>query len=442
MATNTYVALDKITANGSVSQVTFTSIPTTYTHLMVVVNGNASYGSPDRTTLALRVGNGSLDTSSIYSHTGVYGNGSTSSSSRGSNLSYIFTGVISEKNGTTLINLQYYSNTTTFKTILTRGNSLGSTASQDVGVNSGLWRSTSAINTIQIYVADGTNFASGSTFSLYGIAAKPVSGTAKATGGTITYDSQGNTYHTFTSSGTFTPTQALDCEVLVIAGGGSGGNNKGGGGGAGGFVSGIASLGVSGYTVTVGGGGSNNTNGSNSTFNGLTAIGGGYGGTYTGTEVLVRHGNRGGSGGGGSTGDVSPGGSWGPGTDGQGYRGGSGVYSTSGSGYNAAGGGGGAAAVGANGATGQGGNGGSGSNAFASWATATSTGASGYYAGGGGGGTWGGTAGSGGAGGGGNGSTTSSPTSGTANTGGGGGGVGQASATGGSGGSGIVIIRY
>jgi hypothetical protein len=167
----TYEPIATTTASGSVSQITFTSISGAYTDLIVIVNGYANYGFADRTTLALRVGNGSLDTSSVYSNTSFYGNGTTPNSNRGSAQSYIFTGVISEKSGTTTIHLQNYSNTATFKTVLTRGNSLGSTAAQDIGVTAGLWRSTSAINTVQIYVADGTNFGSGSTVTLYGIAA-------------------------------------------------------------------------------------------------------------------------------------------------------------------------------------------------------------------------------------------------------------------------------
>jgi hypothetical protein len=57
-----------------------------------------------------------------------------------------------------------YSNSTTYKTILGRSNAATSGTSAAVG----LWRSTSAINSIEI----GTvSFTAGSTFSLYGIAA-------------------------------------------------------------------------------------------------------------------------------------------------------------------------------------------------------------------------------------------------------------------------------
>jgi hypothetical protein len=61
-------------------------------------------------------------------------------------------------------------------------------------------------------------------------------GVQKATGGTVVvYD--GYYYHSFTSSGTFTPLQNITCDILIVAGGGSGGfGNGGGGGGAGGLL--------------------------------------------------------------------------------------------------------------------------------------------------------------------------------------------------------------
>ena len=52
----------------------------------------------------------------------------------------------------------------------------------------------------------------------------------KATGGTVTSDST-YWYHTFTSNGTFTPSQALSCDVVVVAGGAGGGYDRAAGGG-------------------------------------------------------------------------------------------------------------------------------------------------------------------------------------------------------------------
>jgi hypothetical protein len=67
-----------------------------------------------------------------------------------------------------IVNFMNYSNTTTFKTIINRGNEASATTIAFVN----LWRSTSAINSINIEQPGGGNFAAGSTFTLYGIKAE------------------------------------------------------------------------------------------------------------------------------------------------------------------------------------------------------------------------------------------------------------------------------
>jgi hypothetical protein len=237
---------------------------------------------------------------------------------------------------------------------------------------------------------------------------------------------------------TFTLTSALYAvPYLIVAGGGGGGVGHGGGGGAGGLLSGTASLSkATTYTITVGAGGlgavngtSIPTNGANSVFYSLTAIGGGYGGGENQPSTATINGNSGGSGGGGANSTLGTG-NGGAGTAGQGNSGGSG---SGGNGW-AGGGGGGASAVGANNPTTQtGGAGGAGS-------VSSITGSSVTYAGGGGGGGGTTAGGAGGAGGGGGGSILGGPagTDGTANLGGGGG--GSRNTGGGAGGSGVVIL--
>jgi hypothetical protein len=204
MATNTYVALDKITVSSSVPSVTFTSIPQGYTDLVVVCN----FIQSSAYSLEARVGNGSVDTGNNYSNTALIGKANnTAASTRRSNYSYL---TAFEQNGASsgvwTMHLMNYTNTNVYKTILFRNGNAGS----DVEASVQLWRSTAAINTLQIFAGQGAiNFTSGSTFSLYGIAAQVTPGTAKATGGTITYDQSGNVIHTFTSSGTFTPSTDL-----------------------------------------------------------------------------------------------------------------------------------------------------------------------------------------------------------------------------------------
>ncbi|OGM96900.1 MAG: hypothetical protein A2816_01020 [Candidatus Yanofskybacteria bacterium RIFCSPHIGHO2_01_FULL_39_44] len=276
-----------------------------------------------------------------------------------------------------------------------------------------------------------------------------------ATGGTITYAdssglnprssppySGGYTIHTFTSDGTFTPNGSGNVEVLVVAGGGGGGNSDGtnstigGGGGAGGMVEKAShTVTAQDYSVTVGAGGPSFTNGGDSVFDGITAIGGGHGATYGSFS--------GGSGGGlEGCGGATVGGATTQGNSGggigYGFKGGDSANTglpcaTSG--------GGGAGGAGVNVSGSIAGMGGAGRANSISGVSVT-------YAGGGGSGysNWGVAAGAGGSGGGGNGGTSGSPAgvAGTANRGAGGGGAGNMDppSPGGAGGSGIVIIRY
>ena len=234
-------------------------------------------------------------------------------------------------------------------------------------------------------------------------------------------------------------------EVLVVAGGGGGGGGDvGSGGGAGGLIySSVHSITPgSAITATVGDGGAGSStynidgsNGGNSVFGALTAIGGGGGASWSSGT-----GQDGGSGGGGVGGSAG-----GLGTAGQGFAGGTGVGSPD---YPQGGGGG----AGGPGQTAtnhtRAGDGGIGLS-FPQFSSVGGS-PSGWFAGGGGGGVEAGQNGSsvipgnGGLGGGGNGGrqggTAIIATAGSPNTGGGGGGTDPG--TGGAGGSGIVIVRY
>ena len=427
MATNTYVALDTKVLGTAAASVTFTSIPQGYTDLVLVMSPLSSSGQRQ---VYMEI-NG--DTGSNYSRTILSGTGSSAVSARNSNQfqTYLdYYGVVETTPTNKIIQFMNYSNTTTFKTVLTRSNDTSS--GLDAIVH--LWRSTAAITQIQIYI-DAVNFAVGSTFSLYGI--KSEEAASKATGGYVTSDAN-YYYHTFTASGTFTPTQSISADVLLVAGGGGGGSALGGGGGAGGqLYLASQSLTATGYTVTVGGGGAgalnaSGTAGQNTTLGVLTAaVGGGYG------AGNPNNGGAGGSGGGtrGFGGLIG-----GAGTSGQGNAGGTSTNNV-GSGGGGAGGAGQGLTTGSNG-----GNGGAGSATYSSLLSAV--GLATTVAGGGGGGTdqnsTAGTA-NGGGGQGGIGSVTAS--AGTANTGGGGGGGGYntgtaTSGTSGAGGSGFVVVRY
>jgi hypothetical protein len=427
---NTYVALRTETVAVATPSVTFNlSGISGYTDLVIVAN-TATPGA-----YVVRF-NG--DSGSNYSWTRLYGNGSSAVSDRGPNQTDITSAWGGSTNNLYVTNIMNYSNTTTYKTALTRINE-----NAYVVAMVGTWRNTAAITSITISNS-GSNYPVGCTFSLYGIA-NADQGAAKATGGIITEDSQ-YWYHTFGASGAFIPKQSLTCDVLVVAGGG-GGAELGGGGGAGGLTYYASqSLTAISHNVTVGAGGigTNNTtgvaggNGVNSQFAALTAsVGGGGGGRYDAT------GNSGGSGGGAGRQWTSAA----TGTVGQGNNGGIGNASWP----EVAAGGGGAGAVGQNvQSSSKAGNGGVGISTYSSWGVVTGTGQniSGTYwlAGGGGGGTLYGLGfeGTGGSGGGGNGGYAfgDNAVAGLANTGGGGGGGSGGNRFGKNGGSGLVIVRY
>jgi hypothetical protein len=450
------------TLGSTTASVTFSDIPNTYTDLKLVISarGTASYAA---TNLKMQVGNGTVSTSG-YSERLLYTTNGTSAITYGqssqvqSDLQYF---PLATSTANTFSNneiyIPNYTGSTT-KSFSIESVSEDNTTAGILAMAAGLSSNTSAINIITLTPNTG-NFAAGSTFYLYGIS--NVTEGSKATGGIVSYDST-YYYHMFPYSGTFTPTQSLTVDYLVVAGGGSGAKLRGAGGGAGGLRTSVGtvsggggslestlSLSASAYTITVGAGGaektsdgSNGNNGSNSSIAGsgittVTSTGGGGGATYN-----VGPGSSGGSGGGGTwSSSIQAGGA--P-TANQGFAGGSG----NGAPNYGAGGGGGAGVAGTNGTTTVGGNGGNGV-LITAFAIPTATGANnGYYAGGGGGASYnGGTPGTGGSGGGGSGTnnTATKGGAGIANTGGGGGGGGyngSDGANGGAGGSGIVIIRY
>jgi len=435
MATNTYVALDKVTLTTSIEgEITFNSIPSTYTDLVVVVNARNTTATTHSGLYLYANGNAS----GIYSWTNLDGNGTTATSNRGTS-TLIYTSSIPAASatsgvfGTTIVNIQNYANTTTYKTVISRGNSIGGPLNASVG----LYPSTNAITSISLTTGGTGLLVAGSTFSLYGIKADTNS-TPKASGGVVSSDAN-YWYHTFGMSGTFTPSVALTADYLVVAGGGSSGTTQGysGGGGAGGVRCTVGATGgggsletalsltATGYTVTVGAGGAAGSSGSNSVFSTITSTGGGMAGYYNGSVYV--NGLTGGSGGGG--GDSSNGGA---GTANQGYAGGNGNSGPSG-------GGGGAGAVGGTPS-------GTGTVAGGIGIQTSISGTATYYAGGGGGssqqnGLAGGTGGLGGGGAGALGNNGNNGVAGTANTGGGAGGCSGVS-SGSAGGSGIVIIRY
>jgi len=162
---STYTPIATTTLSSAVSSYTFTSISGSYTDLILI--GAFSTDSP--CSINLNMGNGSIDTGSNFAWTYIRGDGSTAGSSKATGEGRIFSGETNTANLQTniIINFQNYSNTTNNKTSISRYNHSTKAAQETVG----LWSNTSAINQIRLTAAGGSNFNTGSIFTLYGIAA-------------------------------------------------------------------------------------------------------------------------------------------------------------------------------------------------------------------------------------------------------------------------------
>jgi hypothetical protein len=441
----TYSLIQAQTLTSSAASVTFSNIPQNFTDLKIVVS--AAIGSTATDLYELYFNGQARATVSTNAVRWLSGSGSAASSDARTSYPFAVTVNMTNQTANTFASTEIYIPNYTSSRVKSwssdTSNENNATAAS-IYLFGGHWSNTAAITSVSI-LSEGSTLSPNSTFYLYGI-----DGT-RATGGTITSDAN-YTYHTFTSSNTFTALEKINnAEILLVAGGGGGGFGSGAGGaggGAGGVTSTIGQTFTAGtsYSAIVGAGGSGSasgsgTKGANSQFSSITAANGGGFGAGGGSGA----GGTGGSGGGGAY-TALTGGTASP--AGQGNNGGEG--SDPSANQATGGGGGGAGRAGTNSVGLFAGGGGAGTDNYAYWHSITSTGVSlsgSYYIAGGGGGGAGtsGTAGAGGAGGGGAGTKTNAGNgvAGTANTGGGGGGCGwQDSVSSGAGGSGLVIIRY
>jgi hypothetical protein len=158
----TYEPIATYNGTGSSGTISFTSIPATYTDLILV----ASMVTAANANSILRL-NG--DSGSNYSVTNISGNGSTAASYRGANQNAVLFQQDQFSTSTaaalTIFNFLNYSNTTTNKTVLSRS----SKADQSAEAHVNLWRNTAAINSIVI--STGSTYSTSAVFTLYGIKA-------------------------------------------------------------------------------------------------------------------------------------------------------------------------------------------------------------------------------------------------------------------------------
>lgn len=159
--TATYSLIASNTLSTANSTITFSSIPATFTDLVLVCN----LFSSGTTYSGIRF-NG--DTGSNYSLTDFYGDGGGGiTSSRQTNISGGGSGPTMGSGNVLIYNILNYSNSNTYKNMLGRNANPGN--GNFASVNA--WRSTAAINSLTLYTGTGDNWSTGSTFKLYGIQA-------------------------------------------------------------------------------------------------------------------------------------------------------------------------------------------------------------------------------------------------------------------------------
>jgi len=152
------------------STISFTSIPSTFSHLQIRYMGRTARAA----TVDYLLVQFNSDTATNYSWHQLQGDGATATSANGTSQTYVYGGVTAGSTATAnvqgigTIDILDYANTNKFKT--TRSiSATDNNGSGLVELYSGNWRSTAAITSISI-----TNFGAGlfsqyTSFALYGI---------------------------------------------------------------------------------------------------------------------------------------------------------------------------------------------------------------------------------------------------------------------------------
>ena len=169
-AGNTYEAIATQTLGSATGIITFSSIPQTYTDLIMVVSAKVTSATYDIS--AIRVNS----VTSNYSRTYLEGSGSSATSGRATAEISLRAGYLPGTNYTSqlsadIYHFMNYSNTTTYKTVLCRHNAVNTSTNFNVVTQVSLIPTTSAITQITLQTANGANLNTGSTFQLFGIAA-------------------------------------------------------------------------------------------------------------------------------------------------------------------------------------------------------------------------------------------------------------------------------
>lgn len=164
----TYEPISTTTLGSNVTSFTLTSIPSTYTDLVVVIQGKTS--TQQLVDCGWRA-NG--DSGSNYSHVRWTADSGGQSSDRGTNQTAVNCSGIGFNQSLAIFNFFNYSSTNVFKRTLQRASIASNSLGMWVINGIGSWRSTAAINQLEFFIPAGQSgtFVAGMTVTLYGITA-------------------------------------------------------------------------------------------------------------------------------------------------------------------------------------------------------------------------------------------------------------------------------
>jgi hypothetical protein len=163
-AGKTYEPIATTTLSSATNLITFSSIPGTYTDLVLVVSSTYSNYTTGGENVWVRVNN---DSGSNYSSTYMEGGKTSGRVTNTTQLTVSSAGNNTSGFQVNIWNFYNYSNTTTYKSIMSSLRYAPTFVQQWAN----LWRNTAAINRIDVKGGTSGTFAIGSSFTLYGIAA-------------------------------------------------------------------------------------------------------------------------------------------------------------------------------------------------------------------------------------------------------------------------------
>ncbi len=164
--------ISKVVTSGSASSVTFSAIPGTYTHLMIIFQARSA-ASANSDLLCMIVNSdstsGDYATGQNYAFPGGGGSGNCSVSAGAFIQNLAAANVTAGYSSTGTIAVQNYVATVFDKMFFTSGgfNIVGQT---NIGLfSTAMWLSNSAVTSLGFALNSGSSFVDGSTFSLYGV---------------------------------------------------------------------------------------------------------------------------------------------------------------------------------------------------------------------------------------------------------------------------------